>query len=338
MNIEFVAADTAPTADMVVSLAAFEGRLGGAATALDQRLDGLLAKAVAGSRFTGAVGQTLDIVAPHGFDAARLIIVGMGAREKMDTLGIETAAAHAYQAAKATGAKTLMILLPNEPASLPARAAFGVKLAAYRFDKYRTKEKPEAKPSITTVQLAVDDPQAARAAFETDSGLADAIIFARDLVTEPANILYPEEFARRVKELERLGLEVEILGEPEMTRLGMGSLLGVGQGSRRESQLAVIQWKGAADPAAQPIAFVGKGVCFDTGGISIKPAGGMEDMISGTWPGPRTVIGLMYCAGRAQGEGRCQSGMVGLVENMPSGNGAAAGRRRDKHTRARRSR
>ena len=146
-----------------------------------------------------------------------------------------------------------------------------MRLAAYRFDKYRTKEKPEKKPSIAPRQIAVDDPKAAAKAFKRTAGLADAIIFARDLVSEPANILYPEEFARRVKKLTALGLEVEILGEKEMKKLGMGALLGVGQGSVRESQLAVIQWKGAKDPAAQPIAFVGKGVCFDTGGISIKP-------------------------------------------------------------------
>src|SRR5690606_38043343 len=115
---------------------------------------------------------------------------------------------------------------------------------------------------------------------------------------EPANILYPVEFARRVKELERLGLEVEILGEAEMAKLGMGSLLGVGQGSIRESQLVVIRWNGAEDKSAQPVAFVGKGVCFDTGGISIKPADGMEDM---KWDmgGAAAVAGVMHVlAGR----------------------------------------
>ena len=155
------------------------------------------------------------------------------------------------------------------------------------------------------------------------AGLADAIIFTRDLVSEPANILYPAEFARRVKALESLGLEVEILGEPEMMKLGMGSLLGVGQGSVRESQLAVIQWKGAADKTAQPIAFVGKGVCFDTGGISIKPADGMEDM---KWDmgGAGAVAGLMHAlAGRKAKVNAV--GILGLVENMPDGNAQRPG-------------
>ena len=118
------------------------------------------------------------------------------------------------------------------------------------------------------------DKKAAAEAYKDLSTLADAICYARDLVSEPANVLYPEEFARRVHELSKLGLEVEVLGEKEMKKLGMGSLLGVGQGSVRESQLVVMQWKGAKSASAAPIAFVGKGVCFDTGGISIKPADG----------------------------------------------------------------
>ena len=145
--------------------------------------------------------------------------------------------------------------------------------------------------------------------------------FTRDLVSEPANVLYPAEFARRVKALEALGLTVEILGEAEMAELGMGSLLGVGQGSRRESQLVVIQWKGGGK--AQPVAFVGKGVTFDTGGISIKPADGMEDM---KWDmgGAGAVAGLMHVlAGRKAKVNAV--GILGLVENMPDGNAQRPG-------------
>ncbi len=323
MNIEFVPTDTALSADTVLAVPAFEGGLGAAASALDQQLNGLLAKAMAGSRFTGAAGQTLDIVAPHGLDAGRLLLVGVGPQDKVDAMAVETGAAHAFQAVKNSGAKTLVLRLPREPAHLVARAAFGIRLAAYRFDKYRTTEKADKKPSITTVKFAVDDPNAVRAAYEKESGLADAIMFARDLVSEPANILFPAEFARRVKELERLGLEVEILGVEEMTKLGMGALLGVGQGSRRESQFAVIQWKGAADPAAQPIAFVGKGVCFDTGGISIKPAEGMEEMIT-DMGGAAAVTGLMYALASRKAKANVV-GILGLVENMPDGNAQRPG-------------
>ena len=142
-------------------------------------------------------------------------------------------------------------------------------------------------------------------------------------MSEPANILYPEEFARRVNKLADLGLEVEVLGEREMTALGMGALLGVGQGSVRESQLAIIQWKGAKDPAKPPVAFVGKGVCFDTGGISIKPADGMEEMIT-DMGGAAAVAGAM--AALASRKAKVNAvGILGLVENMPDGNAQRPG-------------
>ncbi|MDP3298753.1 MAG: leucyl aminopeptidase, partial [Phenylobacterium sp.] len=199
----------------------------------------------------------------------------------------------------------------------------GVRLGAYRFDRYRTKEAADKKPSVVRAEFVCADVEAAQAAFTTLAALADGIAFARDLVSEPPNILYPVEFARRVKALETLGLEVEILGEAEMQKLGMGSLLGVGQGSARESQLAIMRWNGAADPAAQPIAFVGKGVCFDTGGISIKPAEGMEDM---KWDmgGAAAVAGLMHAlAGRKAKVNAV--GVLGLVENMPDGDAQRPG-------------
>ena len=323
MDIEFVGLDTEAGAEGVLAVPAFSGALGGAAQALDGELGGAITRAMGASRFKGEMGQTLELLAPSGVNAGRIVVVGAGPLDKIDALAVETAAAHAYQAVKMSGATTLVLRLPGESASLAARAALGVKLAAYRFDKYRTTEKPEKKPSIKRVRLAVADPEAATAAFEAESGLADAIAFARDLVWEPANILYPEEFARRVKGLERLGLEVEILGEKEMEQLGMGALLGVGQGSRRESQLAVIQWKGAADPAAQPLAFVGKGVCFDTGGISIKPADGMEEMVT-DMGGAAAVTGLMYALASRKAKVNVV-GILGLVENMPDGNAQRPG-------------
>jgi len=219
---------------------------------------------------------------------------------------------------KASGLTTLRIQLPKAGVDLAAHAALGVRLASYRFDKYRTKEPAEKKPSIVTTQVVTAEADAARAAFPPLAALADAISFTRDLVSEPPNVLYPVEYAKRVKALESLGLEVEILGEVEMMKLGMGSLLGVGQGSVRDSQLVVIRWNGAADKKAQPIAFVGKGVCFDTGGISIKPAENMEDM---KWDmgGSAAVVGLMHVlAGRKAKVNAV--GILGLVENMPDGN------------------
>jgi leucyl aminopeptidase len=316
MKIEFVAAGAATPVGGAVAALVFDG---GALSSLGARLDGLtggaLTRAIAATAFTGAKGRTLDVVAPTGLDVARVLLVGVGPKDAFDAGGAETAAAEAYQAVKTSGAKTLVIGLEDVSAEAAARGALGVRLGAYRFDRYRTKEKPEKKPTITTVQIATIDVAASQAAEAPLGALADGVIFARDLVSEPANILYPEAFARRVKALEPLGLSVEILGEAEMAKLGMGSLLGVGQGSVRESQLAVIQWKGAADPNAQPLAFVGKGVCFDSGGISIKPADGMEDM-KGDMGGAAAVAGLMQALATRKAKVNVV-GILGLVENMP---------------------
>ena len=318
MKIDFTPLGDEPGATGALALFAFEdGPLTGAVGDLDRATGGMVGRALAGGRFKGAVGQTLELVAPHGVDMARVAIVGVGKKADFDERGAELGAARAWQTVKASGVKTLVIRIPGASPGLVAYAALGVRLGAYRFDRYRTTEKTEKKPSVTAVRIASDKPAAAAKAWKTLSTLADAIILARDLVSEPANVLYPEEFARRVKKLTSLGLEVEILGVREMRKLGMGALLGVGQGSIRESQLAIIQWKGAKNPAAAPVAFVGKGVCFDSGGISIKPAEGMEEMIT-DMGGAAAVAGAMAAlAGRKAKVNAV--GILGLVENMPDG-------------------
>jgi leucyl aminopeptidase len=192
-------------------------------------------------------------------------------------------------------------------------------LRSYRFDKYRTVEKPGQKPVLTELVIAANHPNAARSTFGRARAVADAVFFARDLVSEPANILYPESFAERIRErLTALGVTVEILGEAKLQKLGMGALLGVGQGSERETQLVVMNYAGAPKVKnKRPVAFVGKGVTFDTGGISLKPAAGMEDM---KWDmaGAGAVTGLMAAlAGRKAKVNAV--GVVALVENMPDG-------------------
>ncbi|MET0275001.1 MAG: M17 family peptidase N-terminal domain-containing protein, partial [Phenylobacterium sp.] len=313
MEIEFVAAAAALGPKTALARIVFEG----------QAQEGPLAQAVAASRFTGAKGQTLDVLAPSGVQADRMVLVGAGEADAFDATAAEHAAASAYAALKTSGLEILRVELPTADPELAARAALGVRLASYRFDKYRTKEPADKKPSIAKTQVAGADADAALAAFPPLAALADAVSFTRDLVSEPANVLYPAEFARRVKELERLGLDIEILGEPEMMKLGMGSLLGVGQGSIRESQLVVIRWNGADDKTAQPIAFIGKGVCFDTGGISIKPAEGMEDM---KWDmgGAGAVAGAMKALAGRKAKAHVV-GICGLVENMPDGNAQRPG-------------
>jgi len=322
MKIEFVPASEAEAATGAWASAAFEGGvLSPGAARFDQAAGGALTRAIAAAKFTGAKGKTLQVLAPEGVSASHALLIGAGPQAGLNAARVETAAAEAYLALKTCGADTLTLSLAGASPEVGAAAALGVTLAAYRFDRYRTREKPDAKPTIQTVRIAVNDVPATKEAFAPLSALADGVIFTRDLVSEPANILYPAEFARRVKALEPMGLDVEILGEAEMAELGMGALLGVGQGSARESQLAVIQWKGGGDEP--PIAFVGKGVCFDTGGISLKPADGMEDMI---WDmgGAGAVAGLMLAlAGRKAKVNAV--GILGLVENMPDGNAQRPG-------------
>lgn len=320
MKIEFVAAVDAAE---IVAVPVFEERaLTSAGSALDGKAGGALTKAMTKGRFTGKAGQSLLIAAPTGVDADSVLLIGAGDKAKLDDLAVEAFGGSAYAAVKLSGAGVLTIDASDLTPEQAARAGFAARLAAYRFDKYRATQKADKIPSITAVRVVTSDLRAAEAALEPLSAVADGVIFARDLVSEPANVLYPAEFAKRVKALESLGLEVEILGEAEMEKLGMRTLLGVGQGSRRESQLAVIQWKGG-EAGGQPIAFVGKGVCFDTGGISIKPADGMEDM---KWDmgGAAAVTGTMIAlAGRKAKVNAV--GVLGLVENMPDGNAQRPG-------------
>jgi leucyl aminopeptidase len=317
MKIEFIASQSVTEAPEALAVLAMEdGALSSAAQDLDNATGGAVRRAIAASRFKGKTGQTLDLLAPSGMKAGRALIVGAGAASELSADGAESFAAQAYQSLKLSGAHTVWLMLPGVAAGTAAQAAFGARLASYRFDLYRTKDGEDKKPSIKHFVIVCDDPKAAKKLAGPLGGLAEGIEFTRDLVSEPANILYPEEFAKRVKKLEKHGLEVEILGEKEMKKLGMGSLLGVGLGSERESQLVVCQWKGGPKDQT-PIAFVGKGVTFDTGGISLKPADGMEDM---KWDmgGAGAVAGLM-CALAARKAKVNVVGILGLVENMPDG-------------------
>ncbi len=324
MNIEFAATGSSNLAHAALAVLALDkGALTLAAKAVDEAHSGLLGRAMAAGRFAGGKGQVLDLVVAAENGPARVALVGTGAEKDISAKVAEAVGAQIWKSLATSGVTNIVIRLGAVTAEAAAHAAFGAALASYRFDRYRTKEKPDAKPSVTAVVVECDDPAAARTGFDPLKALADAMFFSRDLVSEPANILHPQEFAARVKSLENLGLEVEILDEDEMTELGMGALLGVGQGSRRESQMAVIQWKGASDPNAQPIAFVGKGVTFDTGGISIKPADGMEEM-KGDMGGAAAVAGLMQVLAARKAKVNVV-GILGLVENMPDGNAQRPG-------------
>lgn len=316
MKISF--ADAAK-ADVVAFIVDEGGELTDAAAALDKSTGGLLSEAMDG-RFTGKKDQQAVVVLPKGADARRAVLIGGGKPKKRDARVLEGLGANLVKAFSQSGFKSLAIHAGS--AEDAARIGVGAKLAAYRFDTYFTKLKPDQKPSLNAVSLVVDDVKAAKAAFGPLDAASDGTMLARDLVNMPPNDLHPESFAAKIKELESLGVEVEILGEKQMAKLGMHALLGVGQGSVRESQLGIMKWNGGK-AGEDPVILVGKGVCFDTGGISLKPGPGMEDM-RGDMGGAAAVTGTI----RALAERKAKVnavGLVGLVENMPDGNAQRPG-------------
>ena len=295
--------------------------------ALDKSTGGALTRAMETGRFAGKAGQFISVLAPAGIDVGAIVLAGIG-KEKLNTRDAESLGGKVVTHLNAAGFKhaALFIESPgkNPAAQLAAHAGFGATLKSYRFDKYRTKEKADAKPTLQSLTLVSPGAKAAQKEYATLEKIAGSIFFTRDLVSEPANVIYPESLAAKAKELSKVGVTVEVLGEAQMKKLGMGSLLGVGQGSERESQLVVMRYNG--NPSAKnkaPVAFVGKGVTFDTGGISIKGAAGMEDM---KWDmgGSGTVIGLMRALAARKAKVNAV-GVVGLVENMPDGNAQRPG-------------
>jgi leucyl aminopeptidase len=324
MDITF---KTEGRADAVAIMATDGAALLAAGQALDAKAGGALSRALAATRFTGAPGQMVEVMAPANLDVGRVMIIGVGAQEKAEGLTVERWAGHAVRRVIASGTETLALYAEGlggvAAAEASARAAVGAGLASYRFDTYRTKLKAEQKPSLKEVVIVTESPAAASKRHEAIASVVDGVKLARDLVSEPPNILHPPEFANRLKALEALGLEVQVLDVAAMTKLGMGALLGVGQGSVRESKLVVMSWKGAKNKAAAPLAIVGKGVTFDTGGISLKPGAGMGDM-KGDMGGAAAVAGAMVALAKRKAKANVV-GLVGLVENMPDGNAQRPG-------------
>ena len=281
----------------------------------------LVSRAARTEGFKGKKGKVLDLVAPSGLKADRLIVLGLG---KLKEIGPgDWAKLGGGVMGKIAAAKNVTVLFEFPEGAAPAEAAadfaFGMRLRAYRFDRYKTKKKDgEDKngPSPANVTLALADPAAARKKWNAREALARGVEIARDLVNEPPNVLFPVEFARRASTLKKLGVAVDILDVSRMKKLGMGALLGVGQGSVHEPRLVVMRWDGGKR-GDKPAAIVGKGVCFDTGGISIKPAGGMEDM-KGDMAGAACVVGLMHALAARKARANVV-GVIGLVENMPDG-------------------
>jgi leucyl aminopeptidase len=328
MKITFSKPGLPATGVLVVGVLA-NRKLTPSARELDKKTNGGLMRAMRASTFKGKKDQGLTILVPAGTRLERVYVAGLGKASELDDLAWQSIGGRLQSTLAGKSGKTVTVAVDAldgckmKPDEMAANIAYGARLRSYRFDKYRTKQKAEDKPVVKALDVRCAGFARARSAFQRLNKVADGVFMTRDLVSEPANILYPETLAAEARTLARLGIKVEVLGERQMKRLGMGSLLGVGQGSDRESKMVVMQWQGGPKGStkgrgkdAQPIAFVGKGVTFDTGGISLKPSGGMEDM---KWDmgGSGVVIGLMKALAGRKAKANVV-GIVGLVENMPS--------------------
>jgi leucyl aminopeptidase len=318
-KISFAKIGRAPEGTVAVMVEK-DAKLGPAARSLG--IDKVVERASTAIDFKGATAAVLDILAPAESDIDRLIAVGVG---EADSLGEAEwrRLGGAVMGALRRGSKATVLLerpdgKPIDAASA-AEFALGLALRSYDFDKYRpTKDDngSDVRKPPAAVTILVDDPAKVRTAWRTCSAIVDGVVTARDLVNEPANVLGPVEFAKEAARLQDLGVKVEVLTEKQMAKMGMRALLGVAQGSVRPPRLVIMRWNGG-NARDKPLAFVGKGVVFDTGGISIKPAGGMEDM-KGDMAGAATVTGLMRAlAGRKAKVNAV--GVIGVVENMVDG-------------------
>ena len=324
LEIEFLP-QTAETSRALVVLAGEGLVMGPAAKRIDERSKGSLSRAAEAARFTGKTRSSIEVLAPPGVDATRLLLIGTGGpKSDLDRLRLGGFAFAQIMARKTETASVLAD--PLDPGGVDewmfaADLALGALLRSYTFDKYRsrkaTAEDEEPGDGLRKLLIHCAKPEAATKAFASRKALAEGVFLARDLVNEPPNVLGPAEFAERLRALSGRGVSIEVLEEDDLKALKMNALLAVGQGSVRPSCVVVMQWYGAKSKRSKPICFVGKGVCFDSGGLSIKPGGGMEDM-KGDMGGAACVAGLLLAlAGRNAAVNAV--GIVGLTENMPSG-------------------
>jgi leucyl aminopeptidase len=316
-------------ADGVVVVFAEEGpKLTPSAQDLDKKSKGLLSRAAEITGFKGKKDSIVDLLAPQGLKSVRLVLAGTDKTASYgpeDWLNLGGSIRGLLTGKEGPTAHVFLETAHGEIAAADvANFALGALLRGYKFKKYKTKARKKNGAASETndrtlkkIIIHCADPKAAAQAFVASRAIADGVTLARDLVNEPANVLGPAEFAARAKQLTKLGVQVEVLGEKALQKLGMNALLAVGQGSDKPSHVAVMQWRGGGPKGGEPIVFVGKGVTFDTGGISLKPAAGMEDM-KGDMAGAACVVGLMQALAERKAKVNVV-GIIGLVENMPSG-------------------
>jgi leucyl aminopeptidase len=311
MDIQF--SPTRPDADTLV-FAVPKGDL----DALPLAAAPILAAGASASRFTGEAGTSFESFVQEGGATLRVLLLGTGAGNEQD---MEKAGGALVAKLATSGAVHAAVeFFGGASGERAAQLAFGARLRGWRIDTYRTRQPEKTKPTLKTITLVATG---ADAAWDRLTAVAAGVAFTRELVAEPANILYPESFVERCRHLEELGVRITVLDKAAMQELGMGALLGVAQGSVREPRLLAMEWDGTDGAQEKPVVFVGKGVTFDTGGISLKPGAGMEDM---KWDmgGAGAVAGAMKALAGRKAKARVV-GICGLVENMPDGNAQRPG-------------
>ncbi|MFK7793489.1 MAG: leucyl aminopeptidase [Devosiaceae bacterium] len=309
-----------PEGPMIVLLQSADD-FAGAAGQLNEAGAGALARGAAAAKFKAGWGETVALYALPDAPVAQVVLAGA------DPEKAKGAEPHLMLGGKLSSslgkAANATICLDDMAVKDAASVLAGLKLGAYRFDRYKSQVEnsedngdDQKSPQSVAITVLCDNVAALETAFAQADAIASGTILARDLVNEPPNVLGPEEFAGVAQALSDLGVEVTVLGDEQMADLGMNALLGVALGSEKPARMAIMHWNGGTE-GDKPVAIVGKGVVFDTGGISIKPAGGMEDM-KGDMGGAACVVGLMHTLAARKAKVNAV-GVIGLVENMPDG-------------------
>lgn len=286
---------------------------------IDKAANGAVKTAITNADFKAKADKMLKLPSVHGLDG-QIMLLGLGDDKEYSRLSLEKVGAKLFACLNCLREKTVVVDLSDiqdtKSAELIAYVASGALIRSWKFDKYKTKREKDEIPTLEELVFVTSDVNASQKAFDELLAIAEGNHLTRLVVSEPPNVIYPESMAQHAMELSKIGVKVEVLGEKEMEKLGFGALLGVGQGSVRESKLVVMQWQGG-DSNKKPVAVVGKGVTFDTGGINIKPSNGMEDM-KYDMAGSGVVLGLMKSLALRKAKANV-IGVMALAENMPSG-------------------
>lgn len=306
-----------PERGTLVVLVGHDGAMSRAAAELDRATDGLLGRALRARQGELRHGRAIDLFLPAGVALERILLLVAGKPDGLRQLDLEELGGALTLRLRGLGVREAHLAAPDgldlglSPPEALAALALGAKLRAYRFVRYSKGDADEQSTEPERLWLLLPEGDAAVTASR---GLAEAVCLTRDLVSEPPNVLTPKAFAAICGELAELGVEVEVLDRDAMAALGMNSLLAVAQGSAEPPFTVIMRWQGGGDEA--PLALIGKGICFDSGGISIKPGAGMEDM-KYDMAGAGAVYGTMRALAVRKAAANVV-GVIGLAENMPS--------------------